>query len=665
MDSNIMKLLPLDKLGARASEENPYLLKFGIFLPEINESDGNSLKVKIIHEEDQLLQEINPHEFQLEYIGNDTYYGAYWAAYNVDIRKHNKLHKDSKWGEPGKYVYRYCLKNLNYAQEHPEQPEIDWIIDPFAREFGVGKQSAITLEYKDYQWREHENNEWKIPDLKELVIYELMINEFAEGIKGTIEKLDYLADLGVNCIELMPISNVANSIDWGYKPIGYFGVDERFGNSENLKELIDEAHKRKIAVILDVVYAHTHKNFAYSYVYRELGKANPFMGAFAGNGFGLDDECTDFKQKFTQDFFFTVNHYWLEHYHLDGFRYDYVPGYWDGSIGKGYANLTYSTYQAVKNQYQTVKEKKEGWENWQRFFQNDTINLIQCAEHLDMPKEILQQSYSNCTWQNQTWYAAKEVAQGNEAQLSNLGFQLGLFGYPSEVTTNDDKISKTALQYIENHDHARFVCHFGTQNPDHDGNGLLQEGDRDNHWFKIQPYLIGMLTAKGVPMLWQGQELGENYYLPEGLSWGRVALFRPVRWDYFYDRIGKTMISLVRKLIKLRKQPQFCSLNDDTYYFHNHYAHYQSKGVLIFSRKHENHFSIVALNFGSDDQTVQFRFPDDKNFQLPEEYSGNYREELHGKDYPKLNLKGITKDGEHQLEIPSNYGRIWTLETST
>jgi len=98
-------------------------------------------------------------------------------------------------------------------------------------------------------------------------MYELMIDEFGIDIDGTIERLDYLADLGVNCIELMPISNVALTVDWGYLPIGYFGVDERFGNRKDFQKFIDAAHQKNIAVILDAVYGHTSDSFPYSYVY--------------------------------------------------------------------------------------------------------------------------------------------------------------------------------------------------------------------------------------------------------------------------------------------------------------------------------------------------------------------------------------------------------------
>ncbi len=616
-----MRLLPLHKLGAR--EISSGVIEFGLFLPWVSANDGNRLWVKVIHEKDQFLQEIQPLMFELS-ASVDSDYGNYWSV-QLDINQIASPHSSSAWSSPGKYVYRYCLQNPNI----PEM--IDWVVDPFAREFGVGKLSAFTLGYEAYTWSDHENV-WKTPMQDDLILYELMINEFGGDIDGTIARLDYLADLGINCIELMPVSNVANTVDWGFLPIGYFGVDERFGKRKDLQKLIDAAHQRGIAVIVDVVYGHTSDSFPYHYVYQKLGyHENPFMGTFAKDYFG---ESTDFNRSFTRDFFFTVTHHWLDCYHVDGFRYDCVPNYWDGAMGLGYANLTYKIYQLVK-----AKQGVEG--HWQRFFEHGSINLIQCAEQLEGPQEILEKTYSTCTWQNETLGAAKGVAHGNQHQLVDLGLRLGLLGYPSEATANDDTLQKTALQYIENHDHSRFVCNFRTL---FRGNELLGEGDR-SLWYKVQPYFIGLFTGKGIPMLWQGQELGENYAIPEQ-GWGRVLLFRPVRWDYFYDAVGRDMIRLVRKLVRLRREhPQF---RYGAHYFYNHHENYQSKNVLLFSRTHEIRFSLVALNFGDHEETVPYTFP----------AGGTYREELHGDE----TLMDTVAGEETWLTIPSNYGCVWTLE---
>jgi maltooligosyltrehalose trehalohydrolase len=617
-----MRLLPLHRLGAR--EVSPGVVNFGVLLPWVSATPGNRVWVKVIHEHDQFLQDIQPEMFELAH-AEDPEHGDFWSA-EVDISAHPKPHPKSAWGEEGKYVYRYVLEN-------PGIPgAVDWIIDPFAREFGVGKLSAFTMGYAPYEWSDAETT-WKVPALADLVLYELMISEFGGDIDRTIAHFDYLADLGVNCIEVMPVSNVANTVDWGFLPIGYFGVDERFGKRRDLQRLVDAAHQRQIAVILDAVYGHTSDSFPYSYLYRQLAyNENPFMGRFAKDYFG---ESTDFQRAFTRNFFFTVNHHWLDCYHVDGFRYDCVPNYWDGPMGQGYAALVFHTYRHVKSNTETGG-------HWRRFAGSDGSRLIQCAEQLEGPREILEKSYTNCTWQNETLDAARKTAVGNPGELENLGLRLGLFQYPAEVTANEDRLPKSALQYIENHDHSRFVCNFGTVV--RDPNDLLKEGDR-SLWFKIQPYLIGLFTAKGIPLLWQGQEFAENYSIPEH-GWGRVLMFRPVRWDYFYDPIGKKMISLVRKLIRVRRNRD--QMRYGEYYFYNHFNHYQSRNVLVFARQHEDQFSLIALNFGDMDQQVMFRFP----------FAGNYREELHGED----NLVNIAENQVVWLTVPGNYGRIWTRQ---
>lgn len=623
-----MKLLPLEKLGTREAAKGT--VNFGLFLPWVSAENGNRMWVKVIHEKDQFIQDIQPLMFELSHSSDPDYFD-YWSA-RVDINTRSKPHPRSAWGTPGKYVYRYCLEGPD-PQNPGQNKFIDWIIDPFAREFGVGKLSAFTLGYEPYAWSSNELN-WKTPRLDDLVMYELMINEFGGDIDKTIDHLDYLADMGVNCIEIMPVTNVSNTIDWGFLPIGYFGVDERFGKRKDLQRLIDEAHKRNIAVVIDSVYGHTSESFPYQYIYETLGfKENPFMGPFAKDLFG---KSTDFHRSFTRDFFFSVNLNWLDNFHVDGFRYDCVPDFYDGPLGQGYADLTYETYEFVKG------KRLEGG-HWQRFFSDGEVNFIQCAEQLEAPEEVLEKTYTNCAWQDETLSAAEAVARGDKSALTTLGLKYGLMGFPDEVSNNGDRIKKRAIQYIENHDHSRFICNFRTTSPN--GDVLLKEGDR-SLWYKVQPYLIGMMTAKGIPMIWQGQEFVENYFVPDS-GMGRTAAFRPVRWDYFYDAIGKNMVNLVRKLVKIRRtNPQF---RYGEHFFYND-DKYLSREVILFSRKVDGAFSLTALNFSDQEQTIPFTFP----------VGGDFREELEGTEWSSL--RGVMSGEERMISIPSNFGRIWTQQ---
>ena len=619
-----MEFLPLDRLGCHEIENNK--VEFGFLLPWVTASNGNKLYVKIIKEEDQFLQNSIPHIFPLDHSVDDKY-GDFWSG-TVEIKSSDKKTENSKWGEKGRYVYRYELESPLLSNP------LDWIVDPLAREFGIGRQSAFTLGYEGFEWGEIEST-WKTPKLENIIAYEIMINEFAPSLDEAIEKIPYLKDLGINCIEIMPVSNVYRSIDWGFEPIGFLGVDERFGKRANFQEFVQIAHEHGIAVVLDMIYGHTGSAFAYEYIYKSLKyHDNPFMGTFAKDMFG---PSVDYHKKFTRDFYFTINYFWFDRFHIDGIRYDCVPNYYDGFIGEGYSNLVYQTYQKII--------KTNGIGHWQRFFDEEGFNLIQCAEQLEAPIEVVEKTYSNCTWQNETLNTAKDVAHGNFGNLYGLGMQLGLNGYPETITHNNDTINKTAFQYLENHDHPRFICNFGTRSL-YDGQNdtlrnALREGVREN-WYKVQPFSIGLLLAKGIPMLWQGQEILENYDVPD-TGPARIGTLRPVRWEFFYTYEGQQTIDLYRNLIALRKKEAV--FRKGKYYFYNNWVDYQSKGVLVFSRQFENTFALVVLNFSSSTQNINFKF----------EEGGTYNEQLHYED----NLLGIHNDQVCLLTIPSNYGKVW------
>jgi 1,4-alpha-glucan branching enzyme len=620
-------LLPLGDIGA---VEHNGVVTFGLWLPWVSAGDGNRVSVKIIHERDQFLQNIPPREFPMTHSLRQPH-GDFWSA-TVGISGTPPGVAGSAWGTPGRYMYRYQIDNPNVGV-------LDWIIDPCAREFGVGKLSAFTLGYQPYVWSAGEA-QWKTPALLDLVLYEVNVAELGGDLERTRNLMAYLADLGVNSIEAMPLSNVAVSVDWGYLPIGYFGVDERFGKRSDFQQLVDEAHAHGIAVIVDMVYGHTGVDFPYYDVYTRLRyRDNPFMGPFAKDYFSSFGKSTDFNRQLTREYFFSVNHHWLSVYHVDGIRYDCVPNFWDGAMGVGYANLVYETHQLARAQI------AQGTPYWNRFDggAGSPLRLIQCAEQLEAPEEILRTTYSNTTWQNRTFGTAKNVARGDRGNLTDWGLSLGLFGYPEQETTNGETIPKTALQYIENHDHERFICNFGLVNPDEAGNPLFLEGDR-GRWFNVQPYLIALVMSKGIPMLWQGQEFAENYFLPD-FGAGRVGLLRSVRWDFFYDGAGQSIANLVRKLLRIRRARSH--VRSGAYFFFNDWNRYQSRGVLMFARFEGARYTLVGINVGDSDQTVPFWFPG----------GGNYSEELHG---GTLNLSQIVPLQETALTIPSNYGRIWT-----
>ena len=619
--SAAMSLLPADQLGVHIDATH---INFGILLPDVSASSGCSVDVLIIHWADQFLQGVAASPFALA-PGQLNPWGDIWTI-SLPLT-------DPLFARPGQYVYRYKV-----TRTLPDGSVLvrDFLSDPFAREYGVGKLSSFTLGYQPYLWSAAENS-WRTPAEADLVLYELNLAEFAADLPKAIERLPYLADLGVNGISLMPVTNVQETVDWGYLPMGYWGVDERFGQRRDFQAFVDTAHQLGIAVLVDAIYGHTSEDFLYEELYRDLRLPNPFMGSFAQDLFGVS---TDWNKDLVRDFFLSVNRHWLEVFHVDGFRFDCVPNYWDGPTGKGYASLAYDTYQLVKERLAA------GDGAYARFQRSDgRLNLIQCAEQLEDVEGVLRGTYSSSTWQNRTLGAARQAAVGAPGALTALGFALAADGLPTEVTHNGtDVIAKAPLQYIETHDHARFICQYGLSHGD--GSELLREGDR-NQWFKVQPYLIGTLLARGVPLLWQGQELMENYWLPEQ-GRARVALLRPMRWQYFYGDIGRATLRLVRRLVKLRQERW--EFRSGEVYFFNDPERYQNRGLLLFARWQGTAYTLVALNMSGQQQWAPFWFP----------IGGNYQEQLHGAEEPQLNLSGVGALQETWLAIPPNYGRVWS-----
>ena len=624
-----MKLLPIEELGANIKNAS---LRFRFPAPGINSNNGEFF-LKLINEEGQFIKFMQPDILPMKYVEEITLYNRFKEEYKFrDIWEITLPLGSPHLAKGGKYLYRYYFKSK-------AGKSIDWIIDPFAKAHGKGRMSLVDLGNNSSPVTQI--NTWKTPEIQDLIVYELHVNEFAGGLRGVRERLPYLKDLGINCIELMPVSNIKEDTRWGYLPVGHWGVDERFGSNVDLKVLVAEAHKLGIAVILDVVYGHTNTSFGYYHLYKNLFGNDNTPLTKGENTYGAK---IDYSKPFVRDYFFTLNDYLLRTFNIDGFRYDYVAGFYDGPTGQGYSNLVYNTYNLVKLQ----------GDNFPWLHNNNKINLVQCAEFLTdsaPPTEILEKTYSNSCFQNITWSKAEKFATGTGGlsydhieALALSGF--GAYGYKENFThNNNDEVYKMPFQYIENHDHKRFVCNWGNK---YLYTGFYGEGDRENNGYKVQPYLIGLLCSKGIPMLWQGQEIGECYYIPEEiLHIGRVVVPRPVRWEFFYDNVGKSIIRLTRKLTQIRMENSEFRLGD--YYFYNH-NYYLSKNILVFRRTFGDALSIVMLNFADND------WPE-ISFTMPQ--SGYCKEKIEEIDHGWVN-----QDSSYKFKINSNYGLILQIKIS-
>ena len=131
-------------------------------------------------------------------------------------------------------------------------------------------------------------------------------------------------------------------------------------------------------------------------------------------------------------------------------------------------------------------------------------------------------------------------------------------------------------------------------------------------YYKIQPFIIALYTGKGIPMLWNGQEFGENWGVP-GSGIGRNLFERPLHWEYFYDAAGKALVRLHRLMGTLRRNHRALRSRGFFYYYFDQ-AHLAKK-VIAYRRRADADGAqpeedlLIALNFSESDAEVWLQFP--------------------------------------------------------
>jgi maltooligosyltrehalose trehalohydrolase len=172
---------------------------------------------------------------------------------------------------------------------------------------------AQVIDPNEFEWRDAE---WSPPPVSEWIIYELHIGTFTP--KGTfraaIDRLDHLVGLGVTALEIMPVADFPGNRNWGYDGVLLYAPARVYGPPNDLRALIDAAHRHGLAVILDVVYNHLGPDGNYLGVYSR-DYFNPGHKTPWGDGF-------NFELKPVRDFFVENTSYWRREFHIDGLRLD-------------------------------------------------------------------------------------------------------------------------------------------------------------------------------------------------------------------------------------------------------------------------------------------------------------------------------------------------------
>jgi maltooligosyltrehalose trehalohydrolase len=197
---------------------------------------------------------------------------------------------------------------------------------------GVFGRSRL-VDHDSFEWTDHG---WRGVPLPGAVLYECHIGTFSPAgtFAGAIEQLPHLVDLGVDALEIMPLAEFPGDRGWGYDPVNLFAPHHAYGGPDELKRLVDAAHRLGIAVILDVVYNH----------FGPAGNYLPEFGPYLtsryvtswGDAVNFDGQDSGGVRRFVIDNAMM----WLRDYHVDGLRIDAVHAISDASATHILAELT-------------------------------------------------------------------------------------------------------------------------------------------------------------------------------------------------------------------------------------------------------------------------------------------------------------------------------------
>jgi malto-oligosyltrehalose trehalohydrolase len=202
---------------------------------------------------------------------------------------------------------------------------------------------SVVVQPDSFRWTD---SSWHGKPWEQTVLYELHVGTFTrEGtFRGVIEKLDYLKELGVTAIELMPLSEFPGVRNWGYDGVLHFAPANSYGSPEDLKALVNACHERDLMIFLDVVYNHFGPEGNYLHV---LSK--PFFTEKYKTPWGAAIDFEGPHATTVRSFFVENALYWLNEFHFDGLRFDAVHAIYDESEKKFLEQLSEAIHAGVNS----------------------------------------------------------------------------------------------------------------------------------------------------------------------------------------------------------------------------------------------------------------------------------------------------------------------------
>ena len=423
----------------------------------------------------------------------------------------------------GEYEYKFRLQSNSYFALGGEVT----VSDPRAMRWSRDGHGNACLTVRDgrqvdfsYAWQ---HDGVPLPQNDALVIYELHVGDFSGGagddwdgrqkrtFGAVIDKLDYLANLGVNAVELMPCNQFPGEHSWGYNPLSLFAVANAYGEPDDLCRLVDECHARGIRVIIDGVYNHSDKDaplaqIDYSYWYYEKNPDSPEAQFGPKFDYGHYDEHLGIfpAREYVRDAVLT----WVERFHIDGIRFDAT---------------------AILNNYEFL-----GWLHGEINAHLAGKPFYTIAEHVPQDPTVAGPGGPlDAAWHESMRQQLTATVLGAEFEGHRPG-DLGALAGTLDPRAEGFSAAINVVNYLENHDQERTMKLLGDVAQTFGEAAFRRE--------KLGATLL--LTAPGVPMLWMGQEFG----VPSPKTTDR----QPLPWALLQSEANADLLRFYTGLVRLR-----------------------------------------------------------------------------------------------------------------
>ena len=385
-----------------------------------------------------------------------------------------------------------------------------------------GYVTVIQPGKADYNWSSATLN-FKRPNKNNLIIYETWVLDYTttRTFKGLMDRLDYIQNLGVNAIELMPITEFEGNQSWGYNPTLYFAMDKSYGKAEDMKAFVDACHQRGIAVILDMVFNHTTGQNPMAKLYPWTSSSptetelrfNPWFNVSTEVKHDNNDYGEDWNHGFepAHEMFTRVLQYWLKEFKVDGYRLDLSHGI------------------CGRNTYDAVDQLKDYYDKGVKAVSSDAYMILEhwgSSMGSDRPKLI---NYGMQCWAN-----------------TNNAYCQTAMGWLKDGDSFDEANQDGYISYCESHDEERMQYKAKAY-----GNGDLQTNEAARLGRVAENVAFNVLL-NGSHMLWQFEEIGYDISIDQNGRTGTKP--NPKTKGYFTQAERVDAFTKSAQVITLRTQ---------------------------------------------------------------------------------------------------------------